>query len=84
MDTANIVNSLGLFLDIVGVCLIFWFGLPKWIPRDGEPLIIDGGTAGEDPKPKPDRYTLGNRIGLGLLICGFILQLVSNFIPASR
>jgi hypothetical protein len=81
IDTANIVNAAGLVFDIAGAVLIFIYGLPKWIPRDNEQLIVDGGNI-SDPKPetKLDSYTRNNRIGLVFLITGFLLQLISDFI----
>lgn len=34
--TADCFNSLGLFLDILGVILLFRFGLPQDVRRGGE------------------------------------------------
>jgi hypothetical protein len=81
IDTANIVNAFGLVSDIVGACLIFRYGLPKWIPRDNEQLIVDGGNVSDpEPETKLDSYTKYNRIGLVFLITGFLLQLISDFL----
>jgi hypothetical protein len=83
--TANLVNSIGLVFDIVGACLIFKFGLPKWIPRDNEDVVFDGGEVGDsEPPSKIDWYTKWNKMGLIFLIVGFVLQFVSDFIPGSR
>lgn len=84
MDAAKIVNSVGLLFDIAGAILLFLYGLPKWIPKDGEELILNGGDLSEPQDGPVDTYTWRSRLGLGLLIVGFVLQLLSNCIPASR
>ena len=33
----NVINSVGLFLDIIGVILMFIFGLPSRFVSDGPP-----------------------------------------------
>jgi hypothetical protein len=78
---STVVNSIGLLLDICGGYLIYRYGLPKWVPRDGEDFIIDGGNLDAPSEPdEPDTYTRNARIGLVFLIAGFIFQLVSNFL----
>ncbi len=62
--TSKIVNSVGLVFDIVGVVLLFYFGAPTFAITDGQPAYYD---------------RLG-KLGLLLLIVGFILQFVSNFL----
>ena len=82
MDTSNCVNSVGLVLDILGALVIFAYGLPRWVVRDTDSLVIDAGMIGQDDKKLyKDPNTRWNRLGLTLLIVGFTLQLASNFIP---
>ena len=57
----NIVNSIGLTFDIVGVVLLFSGG-PPW--------------------GSLDRVGRRSGIGLGLLVFGFFLQIVSNHLCA--
>lgn len=73
------VSSSGLMLDIVGVILIFLYGLPEPISREGHQCII---TEQVDEKEalKAKKYDFRARIGLTLLILGFALQLVGNWI----
>ena len=54
----NCVNSVGLFLDMLGVVLLFF-------------------TVGT-PWSSFDRISWWSRIGLGLLVFGFAIQIVSN------
>lgn len=72
------LNSLGLVLDILGVVLLFKFGLPASISRTGTSfLALEGEDKAE--RAKAQRYDFWARVGLALLIVGFLLQLISNY-----
>jgi hypothetical protein len=72
---ANIVSSLGLVLNIVGVVLVWQFGLPAAISRAGY-IIIDG----VDEEEKAKAADTWSRSGLWLICGGFALQLLSNWL----
>lgn len=76
---ADIVNSIGLALDIVGVVLLFRFGLPSEVEKDGGGFLMLEGPAEEDVK-KYERYRRIARSALFCLVLGFALQIVSNFL----
>jgi hypothetical protein len=77
MTTSNIVNSIGLVCDIVGVVLLWRYGLPEPISRGGAVhLILE--QSDETEKAKARRYDSAARGGIILLVGGFVLQLVSN------
>ncbi|MDO9069073.1 MAG: hypothetical protein Q7W05_11530 [Deltaproteobacteria bacterium] len=78
----KLVNSIGLICDAVGVLLIWKYGLPEAISRTGAVhLILEQTDDAEIVKAKKfDRWA---RVGIALLVLGFILQLVSNFIPST-
>ena len=79
MTTAVLVNSAGLILDIVGAVLVWRYGLPDAISRTGAiHLILEQTDEVEMAKAK--RHDTIARCGIGLLIAGFGLQLVSNFL----
>ena len=79
MTTAVLVNSAGLILDIVGAVLVWRYGLPKAISRTGAShLILEETDEGEIAEAR--RYDRIAQLGIGLLIAGFCLQLVSNFL----
>lgn len=78
LDSA-VVSSIGLGLDIVGVLLLWRFGLPEAVSRGGFGYIILEGHD-EAEKAKAERYDLWAHLGLALLIFGFLLQLASNWI----
>ncbi len=75
----NIVSSLGLMLDIFGAILIFFYGLPEALSRKGHQSIITG-QIDEEEVLKAKKYDFRAKIGLTLLIIGFALQLVGNWI----
>ena len=80
---ADIVNSAGLLLDIVGVVLLFMFGLPSKVRRETGSYIIWGADASEQEATRKEyrRYQCMSFIALGCLVTGFVLQIVSNFLP---
>jgi len=71
------LNIVGLGLDVIGVVLIFIFALPADVRRGGASfLMLDGEDA--DEKRKAKRYDLWARLGLILLVSGFLLQIASS------
>ena len=71
------INSIGLALDIVGVVLLFMFGLPSKVREGGVGyLVLEGSDEKEDRQFK--RYQFSAWCGLGFLVLGFGLQIVSN------
>ncbi len=74
--TAAYLNSLGLAFDIVGVILLFKFGLPEEVRRGGTGFLIVNNDDQEAAKAKIyDRYS---HVALALIVLGFGLQIVSN------
>ncbi len=79
MATSTIVNCLGLVLDIAGVVMVWRYGLPEALSREGAQYIITEQTD-QAEKAKAARFDLLSKIGLALIIGGFGLQLLSNFL----
>ncbi len=75
----NNLNTLGLILDIIGVVLLFKYGLPDDISPSGS-VSLDTEDVNEDDIKLYKIYKRKSRIALGFLITGFILQAVSNYI----
>lgn len=68
----------GLVFDVIGAIMLFRYGLPAEINRTGaQHLILEQ----EDPAEKAlaRRYDRWGRVGLALLILGFVLQLVGSW-----
>jgi hypothetical protein len=79
MSPSNIVNSIGLICDIIGAVLVWRYGLPEPISRTGAVhLILEQTDAAEKAKAK--RFDCLARCAVALLVGGFLLQLLSNFL----
>lgn len=76
---SKLVNSLGLILDVCGAVLIFKFGLPPDVRRSGASYLMTE-QADESEIKKGKRYDRVAYIGAGLLIAGFVSQLLSNLL----
>jgi preprotein translocase subunit SecF len=79
MTKQHLVNSIGLVCDIIGAVIIWRYGLPESIDRQGATHIISE-QIDEAEKAKAQRYDCLAKFGVGILIFGFFLQLVSNFL----
>ena len=76
----EIVSSVGLFFDAVGVILIWKFSLGWGIKiktEDGTAIQIPGGN-----RKKAPLYKILDYAGVVLLVIGFLLQIWSNWIPS--
>lgn len=73
------VNSAGLVLDIIGAIFLFIYGVPEHIDKYGHIFIISD-DIDEGEKMKWRKYDCWAKFGVGLLILGFVLQLLSNFL----
>jgi hypothetical protein len=76
--TSNQINSIGLIFDIIGVLILFKFGLPSEVSKTGSISIIAEQTD-EDEVRKWKKYNLFSKIGLAFILIGFFLQLYSNY-----
>ena len=76
--SAASINSIGLSLDILGVILLFIFGLPSRFVSDGPPTNTISFGWDPDSVKQWNRYKFWSGLALGLLILGFVLQMVSN------
>ena len=79
ISASTLINSFGLLLDIVGVVIIWKYGLPEPLSRTGANHII-AEQSDDAEAAKAARYDRLSMVGLGLLVVGFLLQLLSNFV----
>ena len=74
ITSCQILNSVGLGLDILGVVVIWIFGIPNHLAYKGVQIRIK-----EETRAKQERYRKISHLGLILLIAGFLFQLASNW-----
>jgi len=77
--TSETVNTIGLVLDIAGVILLFFFGLPPELNRGGKNYLLLE-QPNEDEARKAKGYEIVSWFALVLLIAGFGLQIWSNYL----
>ena len=78
MASADLISSIGLGLDIIGVSLVFIYGLPSKVTEGG--LTMIGWGRSVEGAEKFRHYKRMAHVGLSLLAVGFALQLASNFV----
>jgi hypothetical protein len=70
------LNLIGLFLNLVGILILFRYGMPFHVPTGGAVSLI-----AEEPDQAEialeRRYTVYGYIGLACLIVGTICQMVA-------
>ena len=71
------LNIFGLFLDIYGAYLIFKYGLPETISREGHSALLLE-QVDENEITKAAIYDYWGRVGLWALIIGFLTQAIGN------
>jgi accessory gene regulator protein AgrB len=76
METSTIINIIGLFFDILGVVLLFFYEPPK---PESHALLLESAPSKEDREKVRKRKRKFSVLGLVLLIIGFSLQIISNF-----
>jgi hypothetical protein len=76
---ANVVNSVGLVLDIIGAVMLWKYGLPEALNKKGHQyLILED--IDEAEKRTAASYERRSRAALLLLVLGFAFQLWSNWL----
>lgn len=74
------INSTGLVLDIMAGLILFRYGLPANIDPEGRGrLLLE--QIDEKEKKLAQTYKTVSKFGITLLVIGFFLQLISNYIP---
>ena len=78
MNYQKFLNIVGLLFNIIGVILIWRYGLPADINREGHVILV---LEGKDEKEKSlaHKYDIMSRIGMFLLILGFVCQFIALF-----
>lgn len=73
------LNTIGLSLDLIGVVLLFFFGLTKNISKEGDTYIIHDMYPNKKEIKKWKIFNTASIIGFFLVILGFLFQIISNY-----
>lgn len=80
MNCKILAATTGLILDIAGVILLFLFGLPSKVTAHPGLTILYPGADEKKQRAEFLKYQRWARVGLLLLIVGFILQIVALYV----
>ena len=84
MTTPVLIDTLGLLIDIVGVLLLWVFGFPAAEIIRGGKNNVAASQRGEAQAADAKGYESRARLALSLILIGFVLQMISNFLSYSR
>ena len=74
---SQILNTVGLGLDVVGILLLARFGMPSRVSRGG---LVGIAVVDDDAKRKADRYGRISMFALAIMVIGFVLQGVATWV----
>jgi hypothetical protein len=89
MEETQILNVIGLSLDVIGVAILFFWAPVHPNIEDGiglgleDATIVDGKTVSEHNKDKEKqkkKIRILSKIGLVLILIGFFIQIISNLL----
>jgi hypothetical protein len=80
MTHANALNVFGLAANLIGVILLFRYGMPYRVPTEGSSIYVSSKV---DPNElaKERRYKRLGKLGLGLIVLGTLAQIGAVFLP---
>ena len=77
--TSNTINTIGLIFDIIGVLMLFKYGLPSELSKEGT-VFMAFQKNDEGEKRKWKKYHFWSKVGLLSILIGFLFQIVSNYL----
>ena len=73
----EIVNTIGLLLDVFGVIIVFKYGWPQPVPYE---IGYDDSPEDQKEKRQAEWHTRYSLAGLGLIVGGFLIQIIAVWI----
>ena len=73
------VITFGLLLDVVGVILLYMYGLPSRYPEHGMNVLCGSDEDKTKVSRTQARFKFGSRLGILLLCTGFVLQIAGTW-----
>lgn len=83
MTSSQWSNAIGLICDIIGVVMLFKYGLPAEVNQHGHSFLI-GEQDDEEEKIKWKKYNFLSKIALGFLLLGFVLQFIAVILGSNN
>ena len=76
MQVVSVIYLLGQLSEVAGAIMLFLYGAPKHVLTDS----VWGNTGSKEARPKKEaenkRYRQLSRFGLGLVLFGFLIQMI--------
>jgi hypothetical protein len=79
--TAPIVNAAGQGMTLIGILLLFYFGMPNRVSTRGAPIVVVMPTAESIRSER--MYEAWGVIGLILSVLGTLAQIGANFLSSN-
>lgn len=73
---SQVISSIGLLLDVAGVAVLFFYGPPQPDFQENDNVIVSNKVQQVAARTLKGKFTFRSRIGLSLLLAGFLLQLL--------
>jgi hypothetical protein len=80
-DYARVLNIAGLAFNLIGVLMLFRWGMPFHVPTHGEVGLTADGMIDQRALAVERIYTICGWAGLVFLLIGFALQLDAQLMP---
>lgn len=76
LNMSQFISSAGLLLDVAGVAVLFVYGPPQPDFQEDDVVVVGNADQQVAAKTLKRKYKCRSRIGLSLLVTGFLLQLI--------
>jgi hypothetical protein len=76
-----VISCIGLTLDILGALALWKYGLPQILDRKGAQYLTTG-IINEADATKAAKYDSYSKIGLAMLVLGFVGQLIGTILSS--
>ena len=76
---SQVISSVGLLFDVAGVAVLFVYGSPQPDFQEDNLVVVSDPSQKEAATKLKNTFKFRSRIGLSLLVIGFLLQLVGQW-----
>lgn len=79
--SASTWTALGVVLGLVGVLILFRYGMPFRVRSDGVDRVVVSSADADEELALDSHYTLMGYVGLALTVAGGICQIIAAYSP---